>query len=389
MKSQILVFLVPLYLLMLSCGNGHMTPEKLAEDLSTAYQSKTALSYDIDYRIKYFKDLDDTTRTLASADLVKIEGDTVFGGAVWIGDEYYDRYYNGKNSYYIYHYEKEITRYPVEKPIIFTGSHYGEMIRIYFLKPERLINSINNPTNNVELKDEGTLWNLTFAFPDYEDITDISKNVWINKDDFTIPKMNYLSHSLGESQYNQWDISNLVFDKVTLEDLEERFSTYSEQYEMVDYAPFSAEDLSLLSDGSNIPNIEGIAYKDSNIVTLDDNLGYLTLYDFWYMDCPPCIEAIPQINETYLKYKDKGFRVVGLDPFDNNENSRKRLPNFLDHVTIDYPIVFVDYKDVEFFNVYYYPTIYLADRNGRVVYSEYGKIDNLGAVLDSLIQVHL
>ena len=57
-----------------------------------------------------------------------------------------------------------------------------------------------------------------------------------------------------------------------------------------------------------MPNLEGIIYSDKSNAKIDDFLDKLTLYDFWYMDCPPCIKAIPLLNELHLKYGDKGLK---------------------------------------------------------------------------------
>ena len=40
--------------------------------------------------------------------------------------------------------------------------------------------------------------------------------------------------------------------------------------------------------------------------------GKVVLVDFWASWCPDCIREMPAVRQTYQKYKDKGFAVVGI-----------------------------------------------------------------------------
>ena len=107
------------------------------------------------------------------------------------------------------------------------------------------------------------------------------------------------------------------------------------------------------------------------------------------MDCFPCIKAIPHLNEMYHQYKDKGLRVVGVDPFDNNEKDLKRFPNFLNNNTVDYPIVFIDREEVKNFKVRVYPTFYLVDEKGKVLHSQLGFSEEMTEKIDSIVLANL
>ena len=47
--------------------------------------------------------------------------------------------------------------------------------------------------------------------------------------------------------------------------------------------------------------------------------GKAYVVEFWATWCPPCRASIPHLNETYLKYKDKGLVVIGQDCWERDE----------------------------------------------------------------------
>lgn len=43
-----------------------------------------------------------------------------------------------------------------------------------------------------------------------------------------------------------------------------------------------------------------------------DRKGRLVLLDFWFTQCPPCIRAIPHLNELHQTYGPRGLEVIGV-----------------------------------------------------------------------------
>lgn len=380
-------------LLLLGCQEQTPSPIELAEKIVASYETRSSVSYQVDYQIKFFSNLEDTSKVSAKVDLIRAAEDTVLGGFIWIDSDSLELFYDTTHLYVIQHKEKSITRFPKEKPYFITGNIKGDVISVYFLDPYRLIRGVSDTTNDVTLSEEifsgREVWKIHYDFPDDEYSENAWKNIWIDKHDLSIPKINYSTDMQGENQYNQWDIHSVKYDSVTVEDLEKRLSEYLNSYELTEYEESEAEDIKPLPNGTEVPNISGLTYPDSIGVNLRDQLGELTLIDFWYMDCFPCVQAIPHLNDLYAQYNGKGFKVIGLNPYNNNEKDRKRLPNFLEHNPIDYSFLFIDREDAKTFQVRAYPTFYLVDTNGKIIHGEIGFNKDNTSELDSLVRINL
>lgn len=65
-----------------------------------------------------------------------------------------------------------------------------------------------------------------------------------------------------------------------------------------------------LSVGSPAPKIQVSTWAQGDPVTeLEGDKVYIV--EFWATWCGPCVQAIPHLNETYKKLKDKGLVVIG------------------------------------------------------------------------------
>jgi peroxiredoxin len=154
-------------------------------------------------------------------------------------------------------------------------------------------------------------------------------------------------------------------------------------YTMKDYVAETT--IPLLRNDTIAPSFT-LTSLDSKSVSLSDFKGKLVLLDFFYKDCYPCVKSLPGLQALHEKYKAKGLKVIGIDAVDEKSDDVKHL---LSIAGISYQIL-MDKKDVaKQYHVYSYPTAYLIDKNGTVIYSESGYDDSSKNKLEQAIKSNL
>ncbi len=109
---------------------------------------------------------------------------------------------------------------------------------------------------------------------------------------------------------------------------------------------------------------------------LESLRGHVVLLDFWATWCKPCIKSMPELDAMYRDYQKRGLVVVGIS-VDQGDDRAKKVKKFLSKNPVAYPIVIdgAEHSSWEAFNVAALPTLYLIDREGRIVERWIGLVD--------------
>lgn len=117
--------------------------------------------------------------------------------------------------------------------------------------------------------------------------------------------------------------------------------------------------------------------------------GQIVLIDHWNTGCVSCIEAMPIINDTYERYRDKGFVVVSMAyDGDSKKNRVMRIKKELgleDWISINAEPLREEM--FERYDIWTFPQYMLLNRDGTL-YAGTDEVDlgrNLSALLDEML----
>ena len=82
---------------------------------------------------------------------------------------------------------------------------------------------------------------------------------------------------------------------------------------------------------------------DENIFTLSEMKNKVILLNFWATWCGPCRLEIPDFNEVYEKYNEKGLEILGI----SIQDTKEQLQNFSSVYTIKYPLLYGSQSEIQ------------------------------------------
>ena len=129
-----------------------------------------------------------------------------------------------------------------------------------------------------------------------------------------------------------------------------------------------------LGDIDKAPNFTLTALDDS-VYTLQELEGKVVLLNFWATWCGPCRMEIPEFNELYNSYHQKGLVILGISVSDN----KKQLINFTKSFAVDYPLLYGGTREMnkimkDYGGVYAVPSSFLIGGKGNVIWKYPGAI---------------
>ncbi len=124
----------------------------------------------------------------------------------------------------------------------------------------------------------------------------------------------------------------------------------------------------LLANGTEAPAWT-LKDSDGKDVKLSDYKGKVVVLDFWGSWCPPCRAAMPGIQKLHEKYKDRGVAVVGMN---FERNAAANPAKFMKDNGYTYNLVLKADTIADKYKVNGWPTFYILDKQGKVLWSAVG-----------------
>ena len=174
----------------------------------------------------------------------------------------------------------------------------------------------------------------------------------------------------NKDSFSEEEYETLSKDIETIRGIEEEIA----KLEKESAASESSDNASSKSDEST-GVFKGFKGKDLDGNDVDDSLfakNKVTVVNFWFSGCKPCVEELSKLNELNDKIKKMGGEVVGIntDTLDDNQDGIKEAKEILKakgasykNLTFDSDSTVGKYAG----NIMAFPTTVLVDKDGNIV----------------------
>jgi cytochrome c biogenesis protein CcmG/thiol:disulfide interchange protein DsbE len=130
--------------------------------------------------------------------------------------------------------------------------------------------------------------------------------------------------------------------------------------------------------GSPMPAFSALTL-DGKPVDLASERGNVVLLNLWATWCGPCRFEIPELQKMNDQHAAQGFKVIGVSLDDSGADAVRK---FVSEHKMTYPILLdPEGKLANIFQTSVIPTTVLIDRNGKILWKQFGPIDSTDAVL--------
>lgn len=106
-------------------------------------------------------------------------------------------------------------------------------------------------------------------------------------------------------------------------------------------------------------------------LALEQYKGQVVLLDFWATYCPPCIAALPELQQLHARNASRGFSVIGITVDDRAALVEKATAR----AKVSYPILVATPDVWNAYKVTALPTLILVGRDGRIIKRYGGEAD--------------
>jgi thiol-disulfide isomerase/thioredoxin len=128
---------------------------------------------------------------------------------------------------------------------------------------------------------------------------------------------------------------------------------------------------------TKLPRIAGEMWFNSDKPQPAELKGRVILVDFWNHTCVECLRTLPYLRSWWAKYRDMDFMLVGIyEPEFDFQRDPKVVAQALKDLEVDWPVV-LDNDGINRTNFAnrHRPALYLANKEGNIVYHHFGEGD--------------
>lgn len=110
-----------------------------------------------------------------------------------------------------------------------------------------------------------------------------------------------------------------------------------------------------------------------------------TFVDFWYSNCHPCVAQFPHLKDTYAKYKDKGFEIIGIST--DRLNYKEKWEEAIQKYQLSWPQYWdQDGVSSSKLSINKFPTNFLLDSQGKILMKDLRPVELEQFLLENIKQ---
>ena len=124
---------------------------------------------------------------------------------------------------------------------------------------------------------------------------------------------------------------------------------------------------------SSAPDVRFVTVEGRQFSTADLR-GKVVLVNFWGTYCGPCLKEMPKVIEAHRKFAPRGYETVAIAV---RQDDKEKVAAFARERALPFKVVYDADGEIarEFGKVRITPTIFVLDREGRVVAKAVGNPD--------------
>jgi len=239
------------------------------------------------------------------------------------------------------------------------------------VEPNEKLNDLFQQENQI-FTDHKNVWDKAFDI--------MSKN--IDGDTMNEDYADFLANTIesNKDSFSKEEYVTLSKDIKTIRGIEEEIAKLEKE---IATSASSSSSFSSSADSAGV--FHGFKGKDLDGNDVDESLfskNKVTVVNFWFSGCKPCVEELSKLNELNDKIKKMGGEVVGIniDTLDDNQDGIKEAKDILKSQGVSYKnLTFASDSTVGKYagNIIAFPTTVLVDKGGNIISEPFmGGIDD-------------
>ncbi|WP_339874342.1 TlpA disulfide reductase family protein [Olleya marilimosa] len=123
---------------------------------------------------------------------------------------------------------------------------------------------------------------------------------------------------------------------------------------------------------------------EGNTFKLSDLKGQVVILNFWFTNCGPCIQEMPELNNLADNFKNKKVKFLAV-----TFNKKEIVEQFLKTKDFNFTLIPNANNIISLYGVSTYPTTIVINKKGEIVTKEVGYRTNIKSVLTKAINAAL